>query len=99
MAQQIFETVAAGVTNQVIGATGAAGDLLDFLLVVPTSLAPGAISVKDGSGTPIQVFAGGAGSISNLVPFAIPLALRAQSGPWQVSVGANMSVIAVGICN
>ena len=54
MAQQIYETVAAGVTNQVIGATGAAGDLLDFLLVVPTSLAPGAISVKDGSGTPFR---------------------------------------------
>ncbi len=99
MASQIYETVAAGVTDQVIGASGAAGDVLDFLLVVPATLSPGTVTIKDGAGPDITVFVGGAGSVSNLIPFAIPLAARAVTGPWKVSTGANVSVLAVGVCN
>lgn len=103
MAAQIYETVAAGQTDQVIGTSGQAGDLLDFLLVVPATLSPGTVSIKDGSGANITVFVGGAGSVSNLipfaVPFAVPLAARAANGPWKVTTGANVSVIAVGIFN
>lgn len=99
MAAQIYETVAAGQTDQVIGMSGQAGDLLDFLLVVPATLSPGTVSIKDGSGADITVFVGGAGSVSNLIPFAVPLAARAANGPWKVTTGANVSVIAVGIFN
>lgn len=91
-----YETVAASQSDQAIGATGAAGDLLVGLLIVPASTSPGAVSVKDGSGSAITVFAGGASSVSNLVPFFVPLGIKSTSGAWKVTTGANVSVMAVG---
>lgn len=91
-----YEAVAASQTTQALGATGAAGDLLEGLLVIPATTSPGAISIKDGSNTAITVFTGGASSVSNLVPFYIPLGLKSASGAWQVTTGANVSVLAGG---
>jgi hypothetical protein len=91
-----YETVAASQTDQVMGATGATGDYLAGVLVVPATTAAGAISIKDGSGSAITLFTGGAGSVSNLVPFFIPLGANSTVGAWKVSTGANVSAIAVG---
>lgn len=91
-----YETVAASQTNQALGATGAAGDILAGLLVIPATTDPGAVSIKDGAGAAITVFAGGASSVSSLVPFFIPLGVNSVSGAWSVTTGANLSVIAVG---
>jgi len=95
LGQSDYETVAASQTDQMLGATGAAGDYLAGLLVVPASTSPGAVSIEDGS-TNITVFAGGASSVSNLVPFFIPLGIASVSGGWEVTTGASVSVIAVG---
>lgn len=90
------ETVAASQTDQMLGATGAAGDVLDGLLVVPATTSPGAVSIEYGS-TNIAVFAGGADSVSNLVPFWIELGgIASVGGGWEITTGANVSVIAVG---
>jgi hypothetical protein len=91
-----YETVAASQTDQAIGATGATGDFLSHLLVVPATTSPGAISIKDGGGAAISVFAGGASSISGLAPFTVPLGMTSRAGAWSVTTGANVSVIAVG---
>lgn len=91
-----YETVAADQTAQALGETGAAGDYLEGLVVVPASTSPGAVQIKDGANDPITVFAGGASSLSNLVPFTVPLGLRSNAGAWQVTTGANVSVIAAG---
>ncbi len=92
-----YETIAASQTNQVMGATGAYGDYLAALLVVPATTSPGAITIKDGSGgSAITVFTGGTSSVSNLVPFPIPLGLLATSNGWRVTTGANVSVVAIG---
>jgi hypothetical protein len=91
-----FETVAASQTDQVIGATGAVGDYISHLLVIPTSTSPGAVSIKDGAGSAITVFAGGASALSNLVPFPISLGLTSLAGAWKVTTGTGLSVIAVG---
>lgn len=91
-----YETVAASQTDQVLGATGAVGDYLSHLLVVPASTSPGAVSIKDGSGTAITVFAGGTGSVTSLAPFAIPLNMLSASGAWKVTTGASVSCIGVG---
>lgn len=91
-----YNTVAASVAAQVLGNTGAAGDYLGELLVVPASTSPGPISIQDGSGTTITVFAGGSNSISNLVPFGIPLGVKSKSGAWKVTTGAGLSVVATG---
>lgn len=90
-----YETVAASQTAQVLGATGAVGDDIDGLLVIPATTAPGNVLLLDGA-TSITVFVGGASSVSNLVPFFIPLNMRSVSGAWKVTTGANVSVIGIG---
>lgn len=91
-----YEPVAASQTDQVIGASGAAGDYLHSLLIVPATTSPGAVSIKDGSGSAITVFTGGASSLSNLVPFMVPLMAVSKDGAWSVTTGANVSCLAVG---
>jgi hypothetical protein len=90
-----YESIAASQTAQVLGATGAAGDYLAGLLVVPATTSPGLVTVLDNA-TSIPVFVGGASSVSNLVPFFVPLGVISVSGAWKVTTGADVSVIAVG---
>lgn len=90
-----YETVAASQTAQALGATGGTGDYLSHLLVIPASTSPGNVIILDNA-TSITVFAGGASSVSSLVPFTIPLGMTSVSGAWSVTTGANVSVIAVG---
>jgi hypothetical protein len=90
-----YETVAASQTAQVLGATGATGDYIDKLIVIPASTSPGNVLLLDNA-ISITVFTGGASSVSNLVPFVIPLGMVSVSGAWKVTTGANVSVIGVG---
>ncbi|HXA40132.1 MAG TPA: hypothetical protein VNW53_14125 [Phenylobacterium sp.] len=90
-----YKTIAASQTAQTLG-TGATGDVLDGLLIVPASVNAGNVIILDNA-TSITVFAGGSPSVSNLVPFWIALNSAASvSGAWKVTTGANVSVIAVG---
>lgn len=91
-----YETVAASQTAQTIGPTGATGDYISHLVVTPASTSPGNVLILDNA-TSITVFAGGASSVSNLIPFSIPLGMISVSGAWKVTTGANVSVIAVGL--
>ncbi len=91
-----YETVAASQTDQALGTAGAQGDYLAALLIVPATTSPGAVSIKDGSGSAITVFTGGASSVADLKPFLIELAIRSGSGAWKVTTGANVSAIGIG---
>lgn len=93
--QAEYETVAASQTAQTIGATGGTGDYMSGLLVIPATTSPGNVLLLDNA-TSITVFAGGASSVSNLVPFFIPIGANSVSGAWKVTTGANVSVIAFG---
>lgn len=90
-----YETVAASQTGQVLGATGATGDWISGILVVPATTSPGNVLLLDNA-TSITVFTGGASSVSNLVPFFIPLGMKSVSGAWKVTTGANVSCIGIG---
>jgi hypothetical protein len=90
-----YETVAASQTAQVLGATGASGDLLVGLLIVPATTSPGNVIILDNA-TSITVFAGGASSLTELKPLWVPLGAKSVSGAWKITTGANVSVIAVG---
>lgn len=90
-----YETVAASQTAQTLGATGGTGDYISGLLVVPATTSPGNVLLLDNA-TSITVFVGGATSVSNLVPFFIPLGMISVSGAWKVTTGANVSVIGIG---
>jgi hypothetical protein len=89
------ERVAASASNQPLGATGAKGDFLDFLLVIPATTSPGAVALIDGDSS-YTLFEGGASSVSNLVPFPIPIEQGSKDGPWKLTLGSNVSVVAFG---
>jgi hypothetical protein len=62
--------------------------------ILPATTSPGSVLLLK----PISmtVFAGGAGSVSNLVPFFVPLGMIRVSGAWKVTTGARVSVIGIG---
>jgi hypothetical protein len=94
-----YEAVAASQTDQILGATGAVGDYLSGILIVPATTSPGAVSVKDGNGSAITIFTGGATSVSNLVPFFVPYpakTVNATTPGWKVTTGANVSAVGFG---
>lgn len=91
-----YETVAASQTTQALGATGAAGDLLSRLVIIPATTSPGAVAIKDGADTAITVFAGGASSLTELKPIVVELGVESAAGAWQVTTGADVSVVAIG---
>lgn len=94
-----YETVVASQTNQVLGVSGAQGDYLATLLIIPATTSPGAVSVKDGNGSSIVVFPGGASSVSNLIPFPVPWgakSVNATTPGWKITTGADVNVVAFG---
>lgn len=97
-----YETVAASQSDQQLGTASsdvAAGDYLAGVLIIPATTSPGSVSIKDGGGSSITVFTGGASSVSNLVPFFVPLGIVSVSGPWKLTTGSNVSAIGVGNFN
>ena len=89
-----YETVAASQSDQVLGATGAAGDYLARLIIVVATAATAAVSIKDGGGSAMSIFpkspGGGVGT------YVIDVGLTSLDGAWKVTTGAGSSVIAVG---
>jgi hypothetical protein len=94
-ASQTYETVAASQTGQVLGGSGATGDYIDGVLVIPATTSPGNVILIDNA-TSITIFTGGATSVTNLVPFYIPLGMISASGAWKLTTGANVSAIGIG---
>jgi hypothetical protein len=90
-----YETVAASQTAQAMGATGATGDYLESILVIPATTSPGNVLLLDGA-TSITVFTGGATSVADLKPFSIRVGLKSVSGAWKITTGANVSAIGIG---
>ncbi len=88
-----YEPVAASQTGQVIGDVGAIGDYIDHIVVIPATLAAGSIALLDGA-TSYSIFV--AGTLSNLVPFAVPLGIKSKFGAWSITTGANVSCLAAG---
>lgn len=91
-----YEVVGASDTDEILGSTGAIGDTIDMLVVIPTATSLGAISIEDGS-TNIEVYHGGTVG-ADLLPFHIVLggiAATTATG-WELTTGANMRVIAIG---
>lgn len=89
-----YELVAASASTQTLGATGAVGDFLAGVLIVPETTGAGTVAIKDGSNTAINIFV--TGTLSNLVPFMVPLGLTSVQGAWQVTTGANVHAIGIG---
>jgi hypothetical protein len=96
-----YVTVAASQSAASIkSSTGAVGDYLEGVLVIPATTAPGVVTVLDGTSGPTTVVAypgGGTTALLTLTPFFIPLgAVSRVAGGWYITTGANVSVVAVG---
>jgi hypothetical protein len=90
-----YETVAASQTAQVLGATGAIGDYIKGVLVIPATTSPGVVTLLDGA-TSIPIFVGGATSVADLKPFFVPLGMKCLGAGWKITTGANVSAIGIG---
>ena len=92
-----YEAVGSSATDQILGATGAVGDYLAGLLITPTTTGAGSVSIKDGNGSSIAIF--NTGTLSNLVPFFVPLgivAVNATTPGWKVTTGTGVTVLGIG---
>lgn len=94
-----YTAVAASASATKFGATGASGDYLDGVLIVPATAAAGVVSITDGAGSAITIFAGGGTTaLPTLAPFYVPIGAVSSGGAggWKVTTGTNVSVIGVG---
>lgn len=89
-----YEPVAAGVTAQVMGASGAAGDYIAGLLCVVSTALTSEVKLKDGSGSDMIVLPNQVGA--GIGSYFVPLGLTSTGGAWKVTTGAGVSVIATG---
>jgi hypothetical protein len=90
-----YEHVAASQTDQVLGSTGAAGDILRALLIIPQGAATvGTVRFRDGDNDRMEAYV-----ISNTVPVWIQFGqqgIRSVDGAWKVQTMTNVEVLAVG---
>jgi hypothetical protein len=88
-----YEVVGASASDQVLGGTGSAGNILERLIVtVSTSGANGTVSIKDGSGSAIPIVA----ASTPIGVYSINIGAKSVSGAWKVTTGSAATVVAVG---
>ena len=89
-----YETVAASQTAQVLGVTGAKGDYIHRLIISVVTAASATVTLIDGS-TSIVILTGGATVVPGI--YSVELNMAAATGPWKITTGSGVTVIAVGI--
>ena len=90
-----YETVAVSQTDQVLGATGAAGDFLHKVICVVATAATSAVSISpDGGTTDISILPANVGGGVGTYPIEVNAV--AETGGWAVTTGAGVTVMAVG---
>jgi len=88
-----YETVAASQTAQVLGGAGATGDYLEGVLCVVSTAATSQVTILDGA-TSIIVFPNSPGS--GIGTYYVPINAFSVTGPWKVTTGAGVAVLATG---
>lgn len=89
-----YETVAASQSDQALGPVGAAGDVLERLIITVGTALTGTVSIKDGGGSSIPIAPASPGS--GIGVYVVPVGARSTSGAWKVTTGAGATVVAVG---
>ena len=89
-----YETVAASQTDQVLGSTGSAGDLLSSLVITVGTAASAATSIKDGAGSSIPILPNSPGG--GIGVYVVPLNIVSTDAGWKVTTGAGSTVVAIG---
>lgn len=89
-----YETVAVSQSDQVLGPVGAAGDILERLIITVATAATAAVSIKDGSGSAISILPNSPGG--GIGVYVVDIGARSTGGAWKVTTGAGSTVLAVG---
>lgn len=87
-----YEAVAISQTDQVLGVTGGAGDVLDKLVVSVATAATSTVSIKDGGGSAIVITAAN----TPIGVYSVNIGARSTAGAWKVTTGAGATVLAIG---
>jgi hypothetical protein len=91
-----YELVAASATAQVLGATGATGDWIGRIIIIPAVVACGAVTLLDGANSIPLFVGGGTTALLDVKPFPVDINLTSVAGAWKITTGANVSVLAKG---
>lgn len=86
-----YEVVAPSQTNQVLGGAGSVGDFLARIVCCVETTATSAVTLTDGT-TNLVVSTGN----KSLGAHSVELGIRSRNGPWKISTGAGVTVIAIG---
>lgn len=95
--QHDLDFCAASATTTLFG-SGAVGDYLRHLLIIPTNASPDAITLADGNGTARTILPASS-ALDDFKPIYVPIfatCKNATTPGWKVVVGANATVLAVG---
>ena len=86
-----YETVAASQTAQVLGGSGAVGDYLHRIVVSVNTSLTSTVSVLDNSTTVLAIPAS-----TPVGVYSLEINAASASGPWKITTGAGVTVLAVG---
>ena len=91
-----YEHVAASQTLQALGGTGAAGDYIHRLVCTVSTAATALVQIKDGATGLLHTVLPNSpgGGVGN---YNIELNIVSRVGAWQVTTGAGVEVVAVGV--
>lgn len=87
-----YESVAASQSDQTMGPSGGAGDVLEQLIISVATSATGTVSIKDGSGSAIVITAAN----TPIGVYSVNIGARSTAGAWKVTTGAGATALAVG---
>lgn len=91
----MYEAVGAAATDQILGPVGAAGDLLERVIISVATAATGTCSITDGNGTTIPLTA--ANTAIGVYTVEVGARCRNTTTPgWKVTTGAGATAIGVG---
>ena len=89
------EDVAVSQTDQILGAVGAVGDILEDLVVNVATSATGTVSIKDGNGAAIVITAAN----TPIGVYSVKIGARCKNATtpgWKVTTGAGATALAIG---
>ena len=86
-----YETVAVSQTAQVLGTTGAKGDIVKSLVITVSTAATSTVALIDNA-TSYTIMAAN----TPIGVYTIPLDAQSVSGAWKITTGAGASVLATG---
>jgi len=93
-----YEHVAASVTAQVLGTTGAVGDYLHRIIITVSTAATAAVQIVDGTGAGIlthTILPNSPGD--GIGVYNVEINAVSANGAWKITTGAGSEVMAVGI--